>query len=291
MGFTGGEPTLAPFFVSEVSRRAAEWGVKCGIVTSAFWARDDRKNRAFVSQYPGIEQWDISTDLYHLPFVPLARVQAAYLSLKSLGKTTKIRLAYHKPLHYEEAVLIDHVRHFAEQDLQFQAISPIGRAKDLVDFPSCSAEKMDRSGCPSSCLSILANGKAAPCCGPLAMEVFDHPLIIGRIQDASLEELLLRWRTHPILQTLRLWGVSPFISWLREAGVNFHWHLANRVCFQCIALMQDARSLEIISQRSSTIEHQIKLALALHHYFDEPWLAEKLNAQYAHCPDSLSTLA
>lgn len=267
--FTGGEPTIASAFVRTVSGAAKTNGMSCGIVTAAKWAKSREQAKSFVQSYPDIDNWDISTDLYHLPFVTVDQVRLAFDVLSSLGKPPLIRIAHHEPITYEEAVLINQVYGFAGRRIGFQPIGPVGRGVDIVQLEPVDQSTYDRSPCPTTGPLVQSTGSVAPCCAPLSHENYDHPLLLGNAFEEPLVDIVERWRIHPLLQTIRLWGFEPIVGWLMEAGVNWRNLLSSRACHQCVNLIREPVLAKIAMDRASTLPHKVKLAIALKWYFGE----------------------
>lgn len=267
--FTGGEPTIASTFVRTVSGAAKRNGISCGIVTAAKWAKSREQAKSFVQSYPHIDNWDISTDLYHLPFVKVDQVRLAFEVLSSVGKPPLIRIAHHEPITYEEAVLIDEVHRFAGRRIGFQPIGPVGRGVDIVQLEAADDQTYDRSPCPTTGPLVQSTGLVAPCCAPLSHEEYDHPLMLGNAFEEPLVDIVERWRVHPLLQTIRLWGFEPIVGWLVKANVNWTNILSSRTCHQCVNLIREPTLANIVMDRASTLSHKVKLAIALKWYFGE----------------------
>jgi MoaA/NifB/PqqE/SkfB family radical SAM enzyme len=279
--FTGGEPTLASDFVTTVSSAARDSGMSCGIVTAAHWAATPANARRFIRRFHDITNWDISTDVYHLPFVSLETVRLAWEELSAAGRTPLIRIAHHDPITHADAVLIDAVHRFAGRKIAFQPIGPVGRGSDLLHYIATPERDADRSPCPSTGPLVQPGGEVAPCCAPLSHEEYDHPLRLGNAFREPLAEIVTRWRVHPLLQTLRVWGFGPVFEWLAAEGGAFGHILRHRICHECVELVRDRRLCEVAMRRASEIEHRIRLAYALKQDFGEPWMDEALMREAA----------
>lgn len=278
LDFTGGEPTLAATFVRSVSAAARACGQSCGIVTAAHWATDPARARAFIEGFPDIDNWDISTDLHHLEFVPVERVELAFRALSDAGKPPLIRIAHTEPISYEEAVLIERVHRFADRRISFQPIGPVGRATSLIRAVRAQPSEADLGPCPTTGPLVRAGGVVAPCCAPLSHESRMHPLVLGDAFTEPLVDVMARWRVHPLLQTLRVWGFKPLFEWFGDAHPYVH-ILRSRACTQCVELVRDAALCAHAMQRASAFDHRVRLAAALIEYFDEHWLEDELRVE------------
>lgn len=278
LDFTGGEPTLAAEFVRSVSAAGKACGQSSGIVTAAHWATSEARAREFIARFDAIDNWDISTDLHHLAFVPLERVELAFHALSAAGKPPLIRIAHSEPISYDEAVLIERVHRFADRRISFQPIGPVGRATSLLRAVRAPEADADLSPCPSTGPLVRTSGWVAPCCAPLSHEDHAHPLLLGNAFTEPLLTIVSRWRTHPLLQTLRLWGFKPLFEWFRH-GHAFGHVLRSRACTQCVELVRDAELCAFAMRKAGEFEHRILLASALIEYFDEHWLEDQLRAE------------
>ena len=279
--FTGGEPTLMPRFLADVSTVAAEYGITTGLVTAANWAVGDRQAKAMVDRLKAIDHWDISTDRYHLAFVPLSAVERAFRLLEEAGKEPLIRIAHHEPIEFEDATLIDQVMRFAGRSVAFQPIGPVGRGDQIVVAEAAGNADWDTGPCPTTGLLVQWNGRVAPCCAPASHEMHNHPLWLGNAKTSRMAEIIERWRIHPLIQTIRVWGFRPLREWFAEAGLVDDQILRRRVCDLCVQWLRDPMLLEHAAGRAQELGHRIRLAATLSSQFDEPWLDLALRKEAA----------
>lgn len=275
--FTGGEPVLAEDFVTNVAKAAKSVGIQTGIVTAAHWAFNREKAKKTIEKFIDIDGWDISTDVYHLDFVSLEKVQLAYDLLKhEYGKAPLIRVAYHEPFTEEDCKLILQLDQLFGRDIGFQPIGPVGRARSFVDDGAATPDSYDKSPCPSTGLLIQPFGIAVSCCAPLSHEDYDHPLRLGNAFQEPLAIIINRWRTNPLLQTIRLWGFEPVINWLEEANYPLEKILKDKSCQTCVSLIQDRNACDIAFSRASEFLHKLSLGLSLKKYFGEDEMEKEL---------------
>jgi MoaA/NifB/PqqE/SkfB family radical SAM enzyme len=277
--FTGGEPILAGDFVRTVSAAARDCGMSCGIVTSAHWATNEFSARKLIDSFKDIENWDISTDIYHLDFVPLERVKLAFKLLTESGHPPLIRIAYHEPMTQSDAVLIDEVYKFAGQRIAFQPVGPVGRAAEIFQYAPVSGDTWDHTPCPTTGPLVQSDGLVAPCCAPLSHEDYNHPLRLGNAFNEPLTTIVDRWRIHPLLQTIRLWGFEPIIRWFTESDTDYSHLLRHRTCHQCVEMIRDPKATQIAMAHANQFSHRIKLAYAILTQYDERWLDNQLRKE------------
>ena len=274
--FTGGEPTLVLPFVARISAAAVSHGIDCGIVTAAKWAYSDAGVESMIRKLPDIANWDISTDIYHLPFVALDYVERAFRGLERAGRRPLIRIAHHEPLTAAEETLIFDVYQFAGRRIHFQPIGPVGRGADLVPAEPVDRHAVDRSPCPTTGPLARPDGVVAPCCAPLSHTELPAAFRIGHVLEDSLVEIVQRWRINPLLQTLRVWGFAPILRWCDELGVDPEHRLRSRQCDTCVELFRDLPLVEALFDRAAELTHRVKLGYVLKHDFDEPWIESSL---------------
>ncbi|MCE7974157.1 MAG: radical SAM protein [Leptolyngbya sp. PLA1] len=279
--FTGGEPTLAREFVPRVAAAAKAAGMVTGMVTAAHWAASDGGARRTIEQFGAVDRWDISTDVYHLPFVSLDQVRRAFERLGEAGKQPLLRIAHHEPMGLEDARLIDRAHRFAGRRMAFQPIGPVGRGKLVAVSVGADSRSYAREPCPTTGLLIRADGAGAACCAPLSHEARTHPLWYGDAFREPLVRMLGRWRTDWLLQTVRLWGFELVVDWAHRDGVDVDRLLRRRACDLCVGLVTDPGVAASARARSNRLEHKVRVAAALLDHFDEPWADEALRLEAA----------
>lgn len=277
--FTGGEPTLASAFVRKVSEAASDCGISSGIVTAAHWAKTQRQAERYVEKFRHISSWDISTDVYHLPFVDLDTVERAYELLSHHGKSVRIRIAYHEPMTLEDAQIIDRVHKFAGDNLGFQPISPVGRGGSIGISIRKSKRDFSTGACPTTGPLIRPSGSVEACCAPLSHTEAEHPLRFGNAFEDRLVDVVHRWRTNPLLQTIRLWGFGPVFEWLESEQHELERVYNSRACLQCVDLLKDPVLAQAAMKYASSLRQRIILATTLLEELNEPWMDNLLRAQ------------
>lgn len=274
--FTGGEPTLPLSLLADISASAASFGIECTIITSGYWATSPERAMRTLSRLKHIRSWDISTDVYHIQYVDLAQVRLAFETILAVGHEVRIRIAYHDPMTAGDAELIDNVFRFAGRKIGFQPIGPVGRAKGipLLHLEHCATPAKDP--CPTTGLLITPDGRLAPCCGPLSHSSTFGPFDFAGSPEDSIAQLLDRWRCHPLLQTIRIWGFGSVISDLERSGTPTSHLWRKRTCDQCLALIQDRDVSSALNSYGLRLRERVLVASGLQKYFGETWMADSL---------------
>jgi organic radical activating enzyme len=277
VSFTGGEPTLAPKFVIPVAQAARREGLRTSIVSAAHWASSEDNARRFIEKFEAVQDWEISTDVYHLPFVPLDNIRRAYRLLLEYGKRPFLRVAYHKEMTREDAEVIETCHEFAGQDISFQPISKTGRGSNLVEIRRKSRATQDTTPCPTTGPLIQRDGRVSPCCAPLSQEAAQHPLDIGNAYREPIAKLVMRWRTHPLLQAIRLWGFGVLFDWMQDAGLATEELCRDETCMTCVELAKNVELCRTALALTSRLDKRWVIARTLNEEFAEPWMEQQLH--------------
>lgn len=274
--FTGGEPTLAKQFVKPVARAARALGMRTGMVSAGHWAKNQKTALRLLDELDDVEEWNLSTDVYHLPFVSLETVERAFLMLKERGKKPRIRIAHSEEMSRGDAEIITRCHEFAGEDMGFQPVGKVGRADGLVQLRRAALPELDRTPCPTTGPLVQPNGSVEPCCAPAAEEGYEHPMQVGNAFRDSLCKIVMRWRTHPLIQAIRLWGFGPLLEWMQAEGMTVDALCHDRNCMTCVHLLRDRALAEQAYRITARPDKRILIAAALLETFNEPWMARQL---------------
>lgn len=274
--FTGGEPTLAKQFVKPVARAARALGMNTGLVSAGHWAKNEKTANRLLDELDDVVEWNISTDVYHLPFVSLDTVERAYSMLKERGKRPRIRIAHSEEMTKEDAEIITRCHQFAGENMGFQPVGKVGRASGLVQLRRAAMLQLDRTPCPTTGPLVQPTGDVEPCCAPAAEEGYAHPMQVGNAFRDSLCKIVMRWRTHPLIQAVRLWGFGPLLEWMQAEGLPVEKLCYDRNCMTCVHLLRDRKLAEQAYRIASQPDKLMLIAAGLLDTFEEPWLARQL---------------
>ena len=183
------------------------------------------------------------------------------------------------PISKEDCELILNLNNIFGKNIGFQPIGPVGRAKDFLEKVNADINTYDKTPCPSTGLLIQPFGTAVSCCAPLSHEDYDHPLRLGNAFSEPIAEIILKWRTNPLLQTNRLWGFEPIINWLIKEQFAVDKILKDKTCQTCVALFQDSTACNIAYKNSNKFMNKLSLALSLKKYFGEEYLEEVIKKE------------
>ncbi len=208
LNLTGGEPFLYPDHLTALiaaGRAAGLHGIS--INTNGYWAVNaeharrtlERLSAAGFMQGPA-DHLQVSAGVYHQEFVEFACVLTLARSYHAMfGKplvvdferapagadvTERVRQEV------RDAGLADRI------DLHFRHVAPLGRGKELDGI----AMRPIRTSCDSiDQIAFDPDGAVRPCCG---LNNENHGVIVGKLKDHSLMDLVKHMQNDPILQFL-----------------------------------------------------------------------------------------
>ncbi len=263
ISLTGGEPLIAKKQMHILSDAAAAAGIECGVVTSAFWATEEKIVNKIINEFPKIKNWEISVDIYHQEFISIDKIKKAYSGLKNSKKNVFLRMGHHRPLKRNDLELFDLLNEFAEEDdIIYQTIYNMGRGEKLK-ISKADLEIWDVP-CPNLGLIINWDGSTSPCCSILATRR-DHPLQFGNAQEKSLVEIHKNFKCHPLRQIIRIIGFKEIINWILEYGkidkIKNTIEQSTNLCFFCEKIFTDIEISNYLLNRASKKETKLKIAL------------------------------
>lgn len=261
VSITGGEPFLYPDKILAAVLHLSRYGLRSTVVTSAFWATSTHKVVRLLEPLcsAGLNGLGISYDRFHSRVIPSINVRYALEGAKRLGIRICLSLLQDPAASSDETIrsaravlgdlldLVDFVRinHYqAFPKPGFTGATTSGFQKDLI--------------CRALTPSIWPDGTVACCCGPKLPN--GHPLRIGNLNRNAFPELYSRYKTHPLVGMLEIWGLERVH---REAEFP-PLHLSrNMLCFNCRRLFENPAAAHRLNQRMKDPVFLRKLALQL----------------------------
>lgn len=259
---------------------AAENKLYISIVTNGFWATERDKAKQLLQSLPEICFISVSTDLYHLKFVPFENVKNVLWAAQECG------IPFYVSTVADNMDDPDYKRVYSEllkltepEKIRTGITFPVGRAADIKDdLRYC----LSSEPCPEVCQAssspcIFPDGRVYGCIGPLIELKEQHPLYLGNLREHSVAEILDRSETNAILHALRLWGPARFVSWLREAGMSDHLpsvFVAGSNCQACYSTLSDPAVRKWIRQLEQDEEFRRKVAYGRLYHLKETRMLE-----------------
>lgn len=260
VGFTGGEPFLAPGFLLSVVKAAVEQGLLFDrIMTNGVWWLGTRilKDTLTALADAGYDgSICVSVDAFHTRPRDLKRVAHFVRTAVNIWRRPDIvSFACVTGGRDEETVLL--LRSFAKRFSAKVAKSPAGRPYiksgsvfikidtiELVPAPNGSGSKdpwkgrwfkEDHCKGPGNVFLVMPDGGVKPCCGYASD---DKALTIGNIRRDSARDILNRFRRNRFASTVFDSGLSEIRKRLEASGAKFPGKTSNH-CYFCGYILND----------------------------------------------------
>jgi len=195
-------------------------GYKVWIETNAFWASSPEvaMRCARALHEAGIEQLVISTDVYHLAFIPFERVAFAIAACEAQG------IAYHVDVSHSDEIntdlrLLEAVRQNGVEP-GYWDLQPMGRGAQLPARAFCQYDRSTMPECDGLCLAFDPTGRASCCCN-FNQHSNRSPLSLGTLHDRDFDDIVSDFLGSPYLRLIASGGLrnAPVTDPSRVAGV------------------------------------------------------------------------
>lgn len=288
ISITGGEPFVKPEKIKFLSDHACKNGIKVGVVTSAFWARTPEIAQATVDEFSNLYAYAISTDVYHIKYVPLHFIKNAYFAAKNRNKRISIRIAQrYNPSEKEEHIL-KYVQSFVEdeREITIQNLIPFGRAKKYIqDAGYPWIDKVSCIPCFSNAPVICENGIVEPCCGALLELKDQHPMVLGNVYEDSLKQIYNNIQYNALFHYIRLWGLKDLVSLIENSELKYRLpkhYIQNDPCTACCYLFSDVYISKFLNELSKTLAFRFKVAAGMSYYLDDDKMLNSIEMELKH---------
>ncbi|MDH5636932.1 MAG: radical SAM protein [Nitrospinota bacterium] len=266
LSITGGEPFFDIDYLKDISDFAAQCGLIPTVVSNAFWAGSRASAKKVMANLQSVKMFTFSTDVYHQKAIPIENILNAILAAKELGRPHSVAVCAADLEEPEYKKTIDTLLKVTEKRRISSAITfPVGRAAMTL---GAGGRALASAPCPAACLSgdspiIFPDGRVTACIGPVIDIDGDHPLLLGRIGEMSIEEILDKSETNAALHAIRVWGPKKIISELERRGVGNllpKEYFENSVCDACYRLMSDDKIVSEIEKLAMDEQFMLEVA-------------------------------
>jgi hypothetical protein len=281
--FAGGEPLLLGETLYKAIRLCKQHGVMTRIVTNAYWATSPKAALAKLKllREAGLDELNISTDDYHLPFIKLQNVKYAYDAARTLDFAAVVLANCYGPeselspqrvsdefdpskelqLRFDENGDANHYKCVKGEQLVVLSnshLQRLGRGVDELredELPGVGKVEAELDelaetvgGCPYAIRSaaISAKGHFVSCCG---FEVEDNPILdYGNLDDESMAALIDRADNDLISNLIALLGPVKLMRILQQnhpEEVNFprKYRTYCEVCYDLVSIPENRGAL------------------------------------------------
>ena len=225
--FIGGEPFLRYKTLCRLTEVASEQMLEISVVTNCYWAKTLTNAKSLLEPLKklGLSRLTISTDQYHMPYVPISYIENAIEVADSLGikinsnivvsgtdDTTQKIISKLKNIQ-----LCDHIS-------LFNCI-PVGRGKD-ISIQIESGNQTDRCEMIISTVRIDYKGDVYACCG---VGGFTKPLLLGSLKESSFINIIQNGTESPLVRMLAVHGPHRLAPELNPNNFSDKCHLCNEI--------------------------------------------------------------
>ena len=220
--FSGGEPLLFPELTEGLIATATNRNVpNIGVQTNALWSFkfEDTLSTVKHLQKIGITIMIVSTDDYHVEFVPFKNVAHVISACNQIGLNIKVQVSCERNSSFIDKMTSSFKG--LKYHLTIQPIAPFGRGKQLPEQITMVHEKNHGSICLSTDVTtVMPDGDVFACCGPAHRFQYPNILRLGNFHDETLQEIIQNSYHNPLLNLIRLVGPVATIELLKSNGAK-----------------------------------------------------------------------
>lgn len=284
--FTGGEPTLLGEDLFEAIAYADGFGIPSRIVTNAHWAKTPQAAEKMVRTLRecGLFEINISTDDYHVKYVPFSNVKNAWKACHNKGFNAVVMgVSYSDKSKitpdYVEAQFNEKLqRRFnkAEKELPFEKrdkdgtiygisnsrVVNLGRAAEELDDKTFKYKTHARS-LLGRCATVMSTVTVSPsnhlwaCCG---FECGDgSALDLGDLSKSSMASIIKRNEKNVVVQAIKTMGpmfLKDFLTSI-EPGLVFK-ERYTCACDLCKDIVMNENALSVIKKHKKDLWAKIE---------------------------------
>lgn len=212
---TGGEPMLRPKIVFNLLDECRRNGIDTAMTTNGYWGRKGafaQKTMKNLIRH-GLGAMTVSYDRYHAEY----QDADAVINIANAAERHNFEMNINFVRMADDPELVTYVERFKglrAVRLRYYDVQPVGRARNF-------AEDQLRAEVEGFCSAaarpaVTDDGRLIACNGPSYFESAQSPLIVGKLGEHSVGELLDKFWKDPILHTIRTFGASRLRDEIRK---------------------------------------------------------------------------
>lgn len=250
--FTGGEPMARFDLTLDLVRHARSVGLAPRICSNGYWGNRPVRADTWMRQLAdaGLDLLMLSTDRWHLPFVPVDSVVEAWRAAHDVGVEVQIAVPAGNR-DFTALQLVSELERRTDAVVYTHPAHPVGRGECLPPT-ALQWTTPQLAGC-HLVGHIEVDHDGIVSISPTSAD-FDRasPLILGSAADEPLDVLLDRFRRTPLYAVIALWGPLGVHALLRDdldprsRGLTGPLH----DCHLCRDVHVDRSELEALASRT-----------------------------------------
>jgi len=218
INFVGGEPFLKFNDLKRYIEKSGQVGLIPGVTTNGFWAESEEKAISILEKLPALKKILVSTDLYHLEFIPLENIDHLINACRKLRRFVAVNAVCANRNEEEELrkLFIDFPKQIF---INYSPMMPAGAAINLskqmerTNYFANPALASDYCGVEDHFIDC-EGGVYACCMSTLAIDT--NYLSLGNVKKDSFGDILIAKQANPVYKLLEEKGPRGLVEFLNK---------------------------------------------------------------------------
>ncbi len=235
--FTGGEPFTQFPMLKRAVEVVHQHGGTSGAFTNSLWGKTVDEARETIKQLPGLTHLYLSTDVYHLEFVPAEYVLNVIQAARELGVYRVIICITYTNDEDKDRITALFAEQFDYVNFHYGRVIPAPQIVKLVpDAYDCMHDFIPNnfsSQCFLHTPLVNPNGTLSTChIGKVEthLDIKTSPYYLGDLREEKLQAIFDRAEENATYQFLRVYGPRGLVKTLLASPLQKE---VKRECFSC----------------------------------------------------------
>ena len=218
--------------ICELTSRAKHYGLGTQICSNGFWAKNPQRAHDYLVELidRGLEYLLLSTDQFHIRYVPVESVINAANAAAQLGLDCQIAIPS-MARDFQALSLLAKLQAETDVTVFSHPVHPIGRGENLP-LRTLQWKPPQMQGCDLlGHIEVDFNGSVS-CCPPSADYGNANQLVLGNVKDLPLRTILYRFQRTPLYWVIANHGPLGLYYLLQSAGIQSGIEQPNK-CHEC----------------------------------------------------------